>query len=308
VVAAYGSLPRMDVRPFARSDVPFAAGLLAARGNAHPLAAPFDAAAEIEKLLDDGHTGYVTDTGYLIGKVDQHAGWSQYAGHAAADAAIYRHLYRAVSRDWVEAGQRRHAVVMPDGDPVAQEAFANLAFGREHVFALAAVADQPSGPPDPRVAVRRGTPEDYDAVLPLAPLVSRHLSEAPVWAPQPEAYYDTLPALIEEELADDDMTYHLAFVDGALAGFATWEPMPPRIHVPEGAWALSHMAVRPEVRGQGVGRALTLAGLAMLRERGVTVTWSDWRLTNMSAEPYWRTYGWAPYNVRYTRRLEPGPE
>ena len=299
----------MDVRPFTPDDAPFAASLLAARGNRHPLAAPFDARAEVEALLSDGHTGYVVDgAGYLIGKIDQYAAWSQYAGHCARDVRTYRHLYAAVSRDWVAAGQRRHAVVMPDGDPVAEEAFANLAFGREHVFALAALADQPREAPDPRVSIRRGTPDDYDAVLPLAPLVSRHLSDAPVWAPQPASHYAAMPDVIEEELADEDMTYHLAFVAGSLVGFATWEPMPPRIHVPDGAWALSHMAVRPEARGQGIGRALTLAGLAMLRERGVTVSWSDWRLTNLSAEPYWRTYGWVPYNVRYTRRVEPDPD
>lgn len=65
--------------------------------------------------------------------------------------------------------------------------------------------------------------------------------------------------------------------------------------------------MRPELRGRGIGRALTLAGLAYARERGATVTWTDWRLTNLTAEPYWRTYGWVPYAVRMTRRVEPEP-
>ena len=295
----------MDVRRFTRSDVPFAAGLLAARGNAHPLAAPFDATAEITALLDGGHEGYVAEAGYLIGKPDEFAAWVQYAGHAARDVATYRHLYRALGQDWVEAGERRHAVVVPEGDPVAGEAFADLAFGREHVFALAALAGQPAGPPDPSVEIRFGTPGDHDTLRPLMDVVARHLSGPPTWSPRPAAYYESLPALFKEDLADPAVTYHLAYVGGSLAGFATWEPMPPRVHVPEGAWALSHMAVLPELRGRGVGRALTLAGLALARERGATVTWTDWRLTNMAAEPYWRTFGWVPYNVRMTRRVEP---
>ncbi|HVF06654.1 MAG TPA: hypothetical protein VNA20_17590 [Frankiaceae bacterium] len=135
----------MDVRRFTRADVPFAASLLAARGNAHPLVAPFDAAVEITELLDAGHEGWVCDTGYVIGRVDADAAWSLYPGHAARDVAAYRHLYAAMSRDWVGAGQRRHAVLVPEGDAVAGEAFANLAFGREHVLALASLADQPSG-------------------------------------------------------------------------------------------------------------------------------------------------------------------
>ena len=301
----------MDVRRFTRSDVPFAAGLLAARGNAHPLAAPFDAAAEITRLLDDGHEGYVAETGYLLGKVDADAAWAQYAGHAATDAATYRHLYRAIGRDWVAAGQRRHAVVMPDGDPVAGPAFADLAFGREHVFALAALAGQPAGPAGPAspagaaVEIREVTPEGFDVLRPLLPTLSRHLAEAPCWSPRPASYYDTLEEAFRADVAEPHTTYLLASAGGRPVGFASWEPMPPRIRVPEGAYALGHLAVLPEHRGRGVGRALTLAGLAVARERGVTVTWTDWRLTNMAAEPYWRTYGWRPYAVRMTRRVEP---
>lgn len=296
----------MDVRPFTPADVPAAAALLDARGNAHPLAAPVDAVREIEALLDDGATGYAAPAGFLVGKVDGDEAWVQYAGHAARDVATYRHLYAAASRDWVRAGAARHAVVMPDGDRVAGDAFANLAFGREHVFALGSLLSQPSARvPDPRVEIARASIDDLDAMLPMMSIVARHLSDAPVWAPRPASYYENLRSYWGEDLADAKVTYHLARVDGRPVGFATWEPMPPRVAVPDGTWALGHMAVVPEARGTGVGAALTLAGLALGRERGFTTSWTDWRLTNMSAEPYWRTYGWTPYLVRMTRRLEP---
>jgi GNAT superfamily N-acetyltransferase len=298
--------PLVDVRPFTRADVPFAASLLAARPNAHPLAAPVAAAEEVAALLDAGHAGYVADGGYLIGRVDDDGAWAQYAGHAARDAATYRHLYRAVARDWVAAGQRRHCVVMPDGDPVAGPAFADLAFGREHVFALASLAAQPAGPPPPAdVAVRAGTLDDYDALAPMFPGLRRHLAESPCFSPSPASYYERLPEEFRADLADRDVTYFVASLGGRDVGFATWEPLPPRILVPAGAFALGHMSVLPEARGRGAGHALTLAGLALARERGHTVTWTDWRLTNMSAEPHWRHYGWTPYLVRMTRRIEP---
>jgi predicted N-acetyltransferase YhbS len=296
----------MDVRRFTRDDVEFAAGLLAARGNAHPLTVPLDAAAEITALLDAGHEGYVADGGYLIGRIEDTGAWSYYAGHAARDAATYRHLYRAIARDWVEAGERRHCVAMPEGDPVAEPAFANLAFGREHVYALAAVADQPSGP---LRGVRPGRGlDDFDVLAPLFAVLARHLTEAPVFSPRPASYYATLADRYREDLADENVTYLVAEEDGRAVGFGTWEPLPPRPAVPDGAFALGHLAVLPEYRGRGIGRALTLAGLDVARSRGATVTWTDWRLTNMSAEPYWRTYGWTPYNVRLTRRVEPDPD
>ncbi|HWL37066.1 MAG TPA: GNAT family N-acetyltransferase [Frankiaceae bacterium] len=298
----------MDVRRFTRADVPAAAALLAARAQEHPLAAPFDAAAEIGQLLDDGHTGWVAEGGYLIGKADADAAWSLYTGHAARDAATYRRLYRAIGREWVEAEHRRHAIVAPEGDPVGAEAFGNLAFGREHVCALARLADQPAEPPPAHVAIRDVGPDEVDAIAPLLPTLARHLSDPPVWSPRPAAYYEGLTEDFREDVAEPHTTYRVASLDGVDVGFASWEPMPSRVCVPEGTYALSHMAVLPEARGRGVGRALTLDGLALLRERGVTVTWTDWRLTNMSAEPYWRTYGWRPYNVRWTRRIEPDPD
>jgi GNAT superfamily N-acetyltransferase len=297
----------MEVRPFTRDDVPFAASLIAARDPLHPDVAPFDPAAEVGRLLDDGHTGYAAPGGFLLGKVDDDAAWAQYAGHAARDVATYRHLYRAISADWVAAGQRRHAVVMPDGDRVGQEAFAGLAFGREHVFALASLDAQPSGTPAAEVTVAEGEAA-FEEIGPLLPLLARHLSDPPVFSPRPRAYYDAIVPWFKEDYDDPKVTYLVGRLDGRAVGFATWEPLPPRLLVPEGTWALGHMSVLPEARGRGVGQALTLAGLALGRERGFTWSWTDWRLTNLSAEPYWRTYGWRPYQVRYTRRVEPGPD
>lgn len=294
----------MDLRPFSRSDVAWAASLLDARGNAHPLAAPVDARAEVEALLDGGATGWAAPGGYLIGVVEGDEAWVQYAGSAARDVLTYRHLYAAASRDWVAAGALRHAVLMPEGDAVAGEAFANLAFGREHVFALGPVPREFPAP-DLRVEVRRASLDDLDALLPLMSVVARHLSEAPVWSPRAASYYENLREYWGEDLANPDVTYLMAVVDGAVAGFSTWEPMPPRVCVPDRAWALGHMAVAADLRGRGIGAAMTVAGLAAGRERGFDVTWSDWRLTNLLAEPYWRTWGWQPYAVRMTRRLEP---
>jgi GNAT superfamily N-acetyltransferase len=295
----------VDVRPFSPSDLAWAAGLLAERGNAHPLAAPLDARAELAALLDEGATGVAADGGFLLAAIEgDGTAWVRYAGHAARDVATYRHLYATAARSWVEAGARRHAVEMPEGDPVAGEAFANLAFGREHVYALASLDSQPAGEPDPRV--RLGGLDDYDSLKPMFGMLARHLAEPACWSPRPESYFETLPEEFREDMAKPEVAYVVARVDGVDVGFATFEPLPPRVAVPDDAWALGHMVVRPEHRGRGLGRAMTLAGLALGRERGHTVSWTDWRLTNMTAEPYWRTYGWTPFVVRMTRRIEPG--
>lgn len=291
------------MHPFTEADLNAAADLLAARPETHPLVAPYDPRAEIEALLAAGHTGYATHGGYLLGRVDGGEAWVQYAGHAAGTIAIYRQLYAAIARDWVTAGAYRHCVVMPDGDRLAGYAFADLAFGREHVFSLASLDAQPQDAP--LLPVRVATIEDYDALAPMFGMLARHLEGSPVFSPRPASYWDTILDDFREDMADPDSTYLTVWDGETCVGFSTWGPMPPRIAVPDGAWALGHMVVLPEYRNRGYGQAMTLAGLALLRERGVTVSWCDWRLTNLDAEPYWRTYGWTPYLARMTRRIEP---
>ncbi|MCA1824718.1 MAG: N-acetyltransferase family protein [Mycobacteriales bacterium] len=301
----------MLIEPFANAHVDACAELFAERHRRacrrhQLLAAVADPIGAIEERLRAGARGYVaidgtTVTGYLLAELSGPEAWAQYASHAARDERSYRHLYAAASADWVARGGLRHAVVTDDGDTIGEPAFANLAFGREHVFALGPVAPVPTPPPG--IDVRRATPTDIDSVVGMADLLSRHLAGPPVWSPAPPGKYDEDRAAVRQELSAGGVTYFVASIDGSAVGFATWEPMPPRIGVPNGAVAMSHVAVRPEARGRGVGRALDAAARAWARESGYTVTWADWRLTNLTTEPYWRHRGWRPYAVRLTRQL-----
>ncbi len=243
--------------------------------------------------------------GYLLSRVDEYATWVDLGGHAAVDELTTRLLYAEASTSWVAAGGLRHAVVLLAGDPMAEGAWSRLAFGQEHVFALGPVTPSRATPPsdvDVRIATSSA---DLDSLLDMCAITDEHLKYAPVWGYRSPEFAATLPDMFREDFDNPDVLDFIASIDGVDVGFASWEPMPRRIGVPECAVAFSHAAVRPSYRGRGVGAALDTAGRAWALAQGHTVSWSDWRLTNMAAEPHWRSLGWAPYATRWTRQLAP---
>lgn len=243
--------------------------------------------------------------GYLMSRVDEQATWVDLGGHAAVDERTTRLLYAEASTVWVAEKGLRHAVMLLTGDTVAEDAWSRLAFGQEHVFALGPVEPSRTTPPSD-VAVRVATGDaDLASLLEMCSIVDQHLTVAPTWSYRSPELAATLPDMFREDYADPAVLDFVASIDGVDVGFASWEPMPRRVGVPAGTVAFSHAAVRPEHRGRGVGAALDTAGRAWAIEHGATVTWSDWRLTNLAAEPHWRTLGWTPYATRWTRQLAP---
>ncbi len=243
--------------------------------------------------------------GYLLSRVDEHATWVDLGGHSAVDELTTRLLYAAASTAWVTARGLRHAVVLLTGDAMAEGAWSRLGFGQEHVFALGPVEPSRTTPPaavDVRIATSAA---DLDSLLDMCGIVGEHLRLAPAWSYRSPEAAASLLDMFREDFGKPDVVDFIASIDGVDVGFASWEPMPHRLGIPAGAVAFSHAAIRPEHRGRGVGAALDKTGRAWAIEQGATVSWTDWRLTNMAAEPHWRNLGWAPYATRWTRQLPP---
>lgn len=111
-----------------------------------------------------------------------------------------------------------------------------------------------------------------------------------------EARAQPLPwtrAQLEEELAHDDARVRGAFGGEDLLGYAAW-----RKNVDE-LWLLN-LAVAPEARRQGIGRALLDDGASLARSLGVQELWLEVRASNEGAR---RLYEAAGYR-EVTRRRE----
>lgn len=106
--------------------------------------------------------------------------------------------------------------------------------------------------------LRKMTPADRDAVLELL----RLCPEAGQWLPGPGSAAEA----------------YVAEQDGRIDGVAVWQELP------GGEAELLNLAVRPEARRRGVGRAL----LALLARRKV---WLEVRASNEAAIRFYETQG-----------------
>ena len=69
---------------------------------------------------------------------------------------------------------------------------------------------------------------------------------------------------------------------------------------------IANVAVRPDHRRRGIGRALTVHALGHLRRKGDQKTWLQVREDNPPAVELYRSVGFSPQAVRTTWRIKPG--
>jgi GNAT superfamily N-acetyltransferase len=320
---------KLELRPFADEHLEAAGKLLAARHRRHRTTEPLlpaqyedaDAArAEVEAAWrrEDAsgavalHGGRLV--GYLVGAPDdeEHWGgpnaWVAAAGHAVEEAEVARDLYALAAERWVEEGRSRHYVAVPAADSALVGAWSRLCFGCQHAHGIREVRPEPW--PD---GVRRAEPRDVDALLELAPLISRYHAGAPVFsANRRQEDLEAIRAVIEQDVAAEEVGALVAESGGRVVG--TFEVVPVElagdaVHAhgglvrPERTCFLAFAATAPEARGSGIGLALTQAAFAWADERGYETMVTDWRTPNLLASRFWPRRGFRPTFLRLYRSI-----
>jgi GNAT superfamily N-acetyltransferase len=312
-------MTNLELRAFAEEHVEPAARLLAMRHARHraaaPLLAELDTRAAVEAAWRrDGSSGTAAFrdgrlVGYVVGSVGERrylgrSAWIDRAGHAAADGEILRDLYARAAEPWVAAGVERHFANVPVGEEWL-EPWYRLGFAQMHMAAIRASggdeARLPAG-----VTIRRGGPEDVEtAAIPLNQQIMRLQAASPSFLP--------VPVTEEEERADWAETfedpgaaYFVAERNGRVVGHALLYPPDPDLGNPPDAVYLASTVTVPDVRGTGVGLALTNHVLVWAREAGYAAVATNWRVTNLLASRFWPARGFRPTFVRLYRAIGSG--
>lgn len=315
----------LELRPFSDDDLKASGELLAERHRRHRAAEPLlparfedasAAQAEVNAVWrNEGADGMVAGrgggrvVGYLIGAPmsDPRWGanvWIQLAGHSADDPEIVRDLYAAAAQRWLDQGRHRHYVLVPAGDAELLEAWYRLSFGQQQAHGIREVPATP-WPKDARPA----EPRDVEGLLQIAPLLARHQARSPVFATcRRDEDIDALRAEFEKDVRSDDIGTLVAEVDDRIVGHLEVVPvelssMHAGLAKPEGACYISWAATVPEMRGAGVGRALTSAAFAWAHEAGYQTIVTDWRVTNLLASRFWPRRGFRLTFLRLYRSI-----
>ncbi len=254
--------------------------------------------------------------GFLIGDTvfDQLRGrcaWTWFAGHAlddGVDPELYRDLYAAAAPAWLEQGCFDHYVQTPAADHTALDAWFTLGFGHEQAYGLRSLEQVEPVAEKLPFEIRRATLADRDIFDGVHDLIMRHQSGSPVWAIIPPESAAEIREGYAEILQEEGWLIWLALGEGRVLGFQAYNTEkagPDNLLIPDDCIELSVGATRPEVRGQGIGRALTARSLADARSRGFRCCVTDWRMTNLLSSRFWPRQGFRPAMYRLARRIDP---
>jgi len=232
-----------------------------------------------------------------------------YHGHALADrddGELYRELYAALSRVWVERGYFSHYVEIPALDYMAAEAFSSLGFGRQTTLAVRRVAESVVDSRAEGVEIRRAGPNDLEPILRLSSLLGQHHAAAPSFLPflrEPDA---ELEKETRERLNAWDHGFFIALREGAAVGALTLGPssFAPALATTENALYLFEGVVAPSERRGGVGRALLAAGMRWAEEAGHTQCALHFLSANIAAARFWQSHGFWPVTHTLARHVD----
>jgi GNAT superfamily N-acetyltransferase len=297
-------MPSLEIHAFSEDFRGDAARLLAERHARERAAEPLlpeidDYAAHVP----DGEGVVATRSGevvaYLIGAAVEDRAVVGPAGCAATEPEALRDLYARLAAGW----PARHQVLVPANDAALIDPWFRLAFGCQ--FMLAVRETEPTTPLHFGGSIRPGTPDDLPAVAELDRILWQLQSESPSFSGLDLAAED-----FEAEWADtwDDPElfplHAVAELDGRVVGHALLYRRPAGdLRVPPENVDLAHAATLDEVRGQGVGLALTAHVIGWAHEHGFRSMTTDWRSVNLLSSRFWPRRGWRPTHLRLYRAV-----
>lgn len=229
--------------------------------------------------------------------------WIDFDMHAAAMPEAYRELYAAAAGRWVERGCLDHYVVAPVLDDVVAIWF-ELGFGLEQIYGIRSLATEIPHRQRVHASITRATEEDLPRLLPLIDTIARYQSGSPVFGINLAGIEDFEEGH-RELLERADCHYWLASVNDRPAGYAVFVPIGvDEPYLPRAAIELHVAAVADEVRGTGIGGALTSAGLRGAREAGFEYCVTDWRSANLLSSRMWTRWDFRPWAYRLHRTID----
>jgi ribosomal protein S18 acetylase RimI-like enzyme len=321
-------MPKPAIRPFSDEHLDAAAQLLARRHAQHRAAEPLlperfeDPADALEEIKTawraERASGSVAfrdgrPVGFLVGSPRDPGVWGEnvwidYAGQSVDEAEDIRDLYAAAAARWVDEGATNHYVLVPAFDDELVNAWFRLGFGQQQGHGLRGVSAGTGVGLPAGLEIRSPTAEDVDYLVDVDLALPRHHRSSPVFSTRPlpteqesrEEWARTFAAGEEELLIgclDGKPVACWSLDDGTRSSYFQG------LARPEHACYLGFAATLPEIRGSGIGVALTEASFAWAAEAGYTSMGTDWRIANLLASRFWPRRGFRTTFLRLYRHI-----
>ena len=321
-------MARLEIVPFSDDHLEDAGRLLAARHarqrEAEPLLAerfeqPAEAREEVVAACRaesaSGAAAFRNGrlVGYLIAaprdvEVWGENVWIEAAGHAVEEAEDVRDLYAAAAAGWLAEGRRRHYALVPATDAELVDAWFRLGFGQQQAHGIREVPARVEVRVPDGFEIREPREEDIDGLLAVDMALPEHQRSSPVFSTRPLPTDDEIRREWHSTLAGDEEKVLVGFVEGRPV--ACWSVCAAELSShhrglarPDRACVLGFASTLPEIRGSGIGVALTDASLAAAAEDGYAAMVTDWLVTNLLASRFWPKRGFRASFFRLYRSI-----
>jgi GNAT superfamily N-acetyltransferase len=236
---------------------------------------------------------------YLAGAADGDTARWLFAGHAAREPEALRDLFATQAG---ELGVSRFMLTVPAGERELVDTWFRLAFGCQAVWAVREVAREEMV--DFGGTIRPATPDDVEALIDFDELLYVHQAVSPSFSGLDTPNRDDVRKEYDEVWGDDTYIPFVAERDGAVAGMlALYRRPADDLRVPAANIDLAFAATRDDVRGRGVGLALTAHAMRWAAEHGFASMTVDWRSVNLESSRFWPRRGFRPQYLRLYRAV-----
>ena len=141
-------------------------------------------------------------------------------------------------------------------------------------------------------------------MIDLDQLLFAHQAVTPSFSGLEPASRDELRTEFDEVWEDDTYIPFVAETDAGVVGALGLYRRPEGdLRVPASNIDLAFAATRDEVRGSGVGRALTAFAITWAHEHGFRSMTVDWRSVNLLSSRFWPRRGFRPQYLRLYRAV-----
>jgi GNAT superfamily N-acetyltransferase len=203
-----------------------------------------------------------------------------------------------LAREW----PARHVVYVPATDLALIEPWFQLAFGCQFKTGVRETAVE--SPVEFGGTIRSSTPDDLSAVAGLEQMLWRLQAGSPSFSGVDVEGEDFDAAWSGHWSEACHPLHAVAELDGRVVGhLVLFERPRGDLRVPDRNVDLSLAGTLPEVRGRGVGSALTAFALTFAHERGFRSMTTDWRSVNLLSSRFWPRRGFRPTFLRLYRSV-----
>ena len=296
-------MPKLEIHPFSDEFRAEAAALLSARHERHrrtePLLPEID---DFAAQLPAGDGAVATRGGaavaYLVAEVDDERAATGLAGCAAAEPEALRDLYAHLSTAWPP----RHQVLVPASDAELIDPWFRLAFGCQFVTAVRETAL--TAVPAFGGTIRESTPDDLPDLAGLERMLAVVQNGAPSFSGLDADDVDWEAEWATHWEQDCYPLHIVGELGGRVVGHVLLFDRPAGdLRVPEHNVDLALAGTLEDVRGRGVGVALTAYALSFASERGFRSMTIDWRSVNLLSSRFWPRRGFRPTFLRLYRAV-----